>query len=183
MAKQFDALSEAHQDFIAAQHIFFCGTATADGRVNVSPKGMDALRVLGPNRIVWLNLTGSGNETAGHLRQIPRMTLMWCSFTKRPLIMRAYGTARAVHLSDPDWGAMIAHFSAPLGARQVFDLSIDLVQTSCGYAVPFMDYAGERDTLTRSYGDKDDAGLRSYWELKNSKTIDGLPTGIEANLE
>lgn len=183
MAKQFDALSEAHQRFIAEQHIFFCGTAAAEGRVNISPKGMDALRVLGPNRIVWLNLTGSGNETAGHLRQIPRMTLMWCSFTKRPQIMRAYGTARAVHMNDPDWAALIAHFGDRLGARQIFDLAIDLVQTSCGYAVPFMDYTGERDTLTRSYGDDDDAAFRTYWETRNGQTIDGLPTGIEANLE
>lgn len=97
MATQFPALTDPLTKFITAQHIFFCATAGPSGRVNVSPKGMDSLRVLGPNRIVWRNLTGSGNETAGHLAQINRMTLMWCGFEAKPMILRAYGTATTLH--------------------------------------------------------------------------------------
>lgn len=183
MAKIFDALSEAHQRFIEEQHIFFCGTAAAEGRVNVSPKGMDSLRVTGPNRILWLNFTGSGNETAGHIARIPRMTLMWCSFTKRPQILRTYGTARAIHRNDPGWEAAIAPFGDRLGARQVFEQQVTAVQTSCGYSIPFMDFAGDRDTLTRWAEDRGEAGVRDYWDTRNRETIDGWPTGVEANLE
>lgn len=183
MAKFFDALTEAHQRFIVDQHIFFCGTAAEEGRVNVSPKGMDSLRVIAPDRILWLNLTGSGNETAGHVARVSRMTLMWCSFTARPQILRTYGEARAIHRTDPDWDSAIAAFGDRLGARQVFEQRITAVQTSCGYSIPFMDFAGDRDTLTRWAEDKGDSGLRDYWGSRNSETIDGLPTGIEGNLE
>ncbi|MDD9738636.1 pyridoxamine 5'-phosphate oxidase family protein [Marinovum sp. SP66] len=182
MGKQFEALSNAHRDFIAAQHMFFCGTAAAEGRVNISPKGMDSLRVLGPNRIVWLNMTGSGNETVGHLARDPRMTLMWCSFDKRPQILRTYGRARTLHRDAADWDDMIARFGDRLGARQIYDLSIDMVQTSCGYSIPFMDFTGERDTLTRWGEDRGAEGIRDYWASRNRETIDGLPTGIDANL-
>lgn len=178
MAKQFDRIEDPHRAFIEAQHIFFVGTAAETGRVNVSPKGMDSLRVLGPNRIAWRNLTGSGNETAGHLARINRMTLMWCGFEKRPLILRAYGTARTVHPRDADWEALNGLFAADIGARQVYDMTVEMVQTSCGYAVPFMDYAGERDTLRHWTDDKGEDGIHAYWSDTNAETIDGLPTGI-----
>ncbi len=178
MGKQFEALEEAHQRFIADQHMFFTATAAPDGRVNVSPKGMDSLRVLGPNRILWMNLTGSGNETAGHLLESPRMTLMWCSFTKRPMILRAYGTAQTIHPGDPDWAELSAHFPAHRSARQIYDVDIEMVQTSCGYAVPFMEYAGERPTMQHWVDNKSDAEIEAYWTDRNSKTIDGKPTGL-----
>lgn len=178
MAKQFDHIEDDHRRFIEDQHIFFVGTAAPDGRVNVSPKGMESLRVLGPNRIAWLNLTGSGNESAGHLRESPRMTLMWCSFTTRPLILRAYGTARAIHEGDADWDEMTALFPAQRSARQVFDMQVDMVQTSCGYAVPFMDYVDERDTMPKWVAARSDADLRQYWIDKNATTLDGRPTGV-----
>jgi len=181
VAKQFPGLSDEHRAFVADQHIYFVASAAADGRVNLSPKGMDSLRVLGPNRLIWLNLTGSGNETAAHLLQNPRMTVMWCSFTTRPMILRAYGVARALHVTDPGFGELAAQFGAVPGMRQVFDMQVDLVQTSCGYAVPFMDYAAERPTLRTWAEDKGDA-LPAYWDEKNRQSIDGLPTGIEANL-
>lgn len=181
MAKRFDALGADHIAFIEAQHMFFTGSAAATGRVNISPKGMDTLRVLGPNRIAFLNLTGSGNETAGHLREDPRLTLMWCGFEKRPLILRCYGSARMIQHSDPDWSAMLELFPDLPGARQICDVKIDMVQSSCGYAVPFMDYAGERDTLRHWAEDKGYDGLRAYWAEKNAETLDGRPTGIEAD--
>lgn len=180
MARQFDRLEDSHIRFIAAQPVFFVATAAAEGRVNLSPKGMDSLRVPAPARIVWMNLTGSGNETAGHLRQSPRMTLMWCSFTTKPLILRAYGTARAVHRNDADWAALAAPFAPRPENRQVIEMAVELVQTSCGYAVPLMDLRAERDTLARWSDDKGPDGLRAYWADTNARTLDGAPTGIEA---
>ncbi len=178
MAKQFDTLQDDHIRFIEAQQMFFTGSAGPEGRVNVSPKGMDSLRVLGPDRILWLNLTGSGNETAGHLAENPRMTLMWCSFTTRPLILRTYGTARGTWRDTEGWDALAAHFPAHHGARQIYDVTIDLVQTSCGYAVPFMDFREHRDTLEKWADQRSDADLRAYWAEKNARTLDGKPTGL-----
>src|SRR6476661_9697368 len=147
MAKQFASLEAPHVALIEESAIFFVATAAEDGHVNLSPKGRDSVRVAGPNRILWRNLTGSGNETAAHLRRVNRMTLMWCSFTTRPVILRAYGTASVTHAGEPGWEDLNALFPPDLGARQVFDVAVDLVQTSCGYAVPFMDFRAERDTL------------------------------------
>ena len=178
MGKRFDRLDPDHIAFIEAQHIYFTASAAPEGRVNVSPKGMDSLRVMGPDRVIWLNLTGSGNETAGHLLQSPRVTLMWCSFGKRPMILRAYGTARTTHGGDPGWDALATHFPAYRGARQIFDMRIELVQTSCGYAVPYMDFAGDRDTLTKWADAKTEDDIREYWRDRNSVTLDGEPTGV-----
>ncbi|NNK78084.1 MAG: pyridoxamine 5'-phosphate oxidase family protein [Litoreibacter sp.] len=180
MAKHYPEISDAHREFVEAQHIFFSGSAAPEGRVNVSPKGMDSLRILGPNRVLWLNLTGSGNETAAHLTEDPRMTLMWCSFSKRPLILRMYGTAHAVHRTDARWEELYALFPSSVGARQIFDMTVDLVQTSCGYAVPFMEFAGERDTLTHWNEDKGAEGIEKFWAEKNAETLDGKPTDILA---
>ncbi|WP_377189898.1 pyridoxamine 5'-phosphate oxidase family protein [Ruegeria meonggei] len=176
MAKQFPELDDAQRKFIEEQHMFFVGTAGTEGRVNISPKGMDSLRVLGPNRIAWMNLTGSGNETAGHLLEVNRMTLMWCSFTTRPLILRTYGTARTVHVGDEGWDELAALFPTHRSARQVYDLEIDLVQTSCGYAVPFMEYQSERDTMQKWVDGKSDDQIQAYWTDRNHQTIDGKPT-------
>jgi len=178
MAKQFECIEDVHRKFIEEQHLFFVGSAAAEGRVNVSPKGMDSLRVMDGNRVVWLNITGSGNETAGHLLENPRMTLMWCSFTKRPLILRLYGTARTFHRTDAGWDERAGLFRAHRGARQIYDVTVDLVQTSCGYAVPFLDFAGDRDTLDKWTDDKSDEELHDYWQTRNTRTIDGKPTGM-----
>ncbi len=178
MAKQFPAFEPAHQTFVADQPIYFVATAAPDGHVNVSPKGRDSLRILGPNRLVWRNLTGSGNETAAHLLRANRMTVMWCSFTTRPLILRAYGTATVTHKGEPDWDDLDALFPPDLGARQVFDMAVDLVQTSCGYAVPFMDFRAERDTLEKWAEDKGEDGVEAYWQQRNRQSIDGFPTGL-----
>ena len=179
MGTQYGALSDQHIAFIEKQHLFFSGTAAPEGKVNISPKGMDSLRVLGPNRILWRNFTGSGNETAGHLAQSDRMTLMWCSFTKQPMILRAYGSARTIHPRDADWGTLAAHFPDQLGMRQLYDMKVEMVQKSCGYAVPFFEHTAERDTLKHWADDKGDEGIRAYWSERNSRTLDGLPTGID----
>jgi hypothetical protein len=178
MAHQFPGLDETLIKFIAAQHVFFCGTAAADGRVNISPKGMDSLRVLGSNRILWRNLTGSGNETAGHLAQVNRMTLMWCSFSAKPMILRAFGTARTLHPRDAGFADLNSEFPQAEAVRQIYDMSVDLVQTSCGYAVPFMEFAGEREVLSTWAANKGPDGIAAFWETRNQHTIDGAPTHI-----
>ncbi|ETA52931.1 pyridoxamine 5'-phosphate oxidase family protein [Ponticoccus alexandrii] len=183
MAKQFPALTEDHRSFIAAQPLFFVGSAADTGRVNVSPKGMDSLRVMGPNRILWRNLTGSGNETAGHLARVNRITLMWCSFETRPLILRAYGSATVLHAQEPGFAEQDALFPPDPGARQVYDVAVDLVQTSCGYAVPFMDFVEDRRVLEGWAEKKGPDGVRAYWAEKNTATIDGFDTRLPADAD
>ena len=178
MGTQFSELNDTHQNFIKEQHLFFVGSAAETGRVNISPKGMDSLRVLGPNRIAWRNLTGSGNETAGHLRRVNRITLMWCSFEQRPLILRTYGTAQTLHPRDTGFDELNALFPASHGARQIYDVAIEMVQSSCGYAVPFFDHKGDRDVLANWAETKGADGVEAYWKDRNQKTIDGLPTGV-----
>lgn len=180
MGKRFEALTEHHGEFIARQKMFFVATASVDGRVNLSPKGSDSFRVLGPNRVVWLNLTGSGNETAAHLREVPRMTVMFCSFEGEPLILRLYGTARAIHPGEGNWADFVGLFPPAVGARQVIELDVDLVQTSCGFSVPLYAYQGERTLLTDWAERRGPEGIRTYWKEKNSLSLDGKPTGIEA---
>ena len=182
MAKQFKGFDEDHQAFVKELPIYFVASSAPDARINLSPKGMDSLRVLGPNRLIWLNLTGSGIETAAHLALDPRMTVMWCSFGLRPLILRAYGVARTIHRADADWAGLAAHFPDLPGARQIYDMQVDLVQTSCGYAVPLMDLKDERPTLRTWAEGQGQSGLATYWDTRNRQSIDGLPTGIEANL-
>ncbi|MBB2893128.1 pyridoxamine 5'-phosphate oxidase family protein [Flexivirga oryzae] len=178
MATQYPEISDQFRGFIEEQHLFFVGTAARDGRVNVSPKGLDSLRVLGPDRVVWLNGTGSGNETAAHLLDTPRMTLMFCSFTRTPIVLRLYGAARVLHRRDPEWDELIDLFPPMRGARNIFDLRVELVQKSCGYGVPLFDFQEDR-TLMDSWAAKKGAdGLATYQRDTNQRSIDGLPTGL-----
>lgn len=178
MGKQLPHLNDHLTSFISRQHLFFVATAPAEGRVNCSPKGMDALRVLSPNRIAWLNVTGSGNETAAHVLENERMTLMWCAFDGAPLILRAYGKARTVHPGDADWEPLSVHFPPLPGARQIFDLEIEMVQTSCGMAVPLMGFSEDRRLLIDWAEKKSKQELEDYWVEKNTVSLDGLRTGI-----
>lgn len=181
MGKRYDEISAALQTFIAQQKIFFVGTATDSSRVNISPKGMDSLRVLDANRVIWLNVTGSGNETAAHVQTHPRMTIMFAAFDGAPMILRLYGTARVTHYNDTEWDALYSHFPANTGARQIFDMQIDLVQTSCGMSVPFFDYVEEREQLNQWAAKKGENGIRDYWQEKNRFSLDGMPTGMADN--
>lgn len=179
MGKRYEELDGTLQEFILRQKVFFVGTAARDGRVNVSPKGLDTLRIFDPNRVIWLNLTGSGNETAAHLLDNDRMTLMFCAFEGDPTILRLYGRARAIHPRDPDWDGLIKRFPALPGVRQLIDMSVDFAQTSCGMGVPLLDYAGERGALERWAERKGEDGIRRYWHERNRLSLDGRPTGIE----
>lgn len=178
MGKQYTQLTEHLTDFITRQKMFFVGTAAADGRVNVSPKGMDTLRVAAPDRVLWLNLTGSGNETAAHLREQPRITLMFCAFEGDPLILRLYGQGRALHPRNAEWNTLLPLFPEMRGSRQIVDVTIDLVQTSCGMGVPFLDFKAQRDQLEKWAEKKGPQGVRQYWEEKNQLSLDGKPTEI-----
>ncbi len=160
---------------IAAQPVFFVATAAAEGRINLSPKGYDALRVLSPTRVAYLDLGGSGNETHAHLAADGRITLMFCNFQQPALILRIYGRGRAVLPQDPDWDAMAAHFTLMPGTRQIFDIAVESVQSSCGWGVPFMTLEGERDTLKKYHRQFDPDAWAAKMALRTS-SIDGLPT-------
>ncbi len=178
MGTKFTEISENHATFIQNQHMFFVATAASDGRVNLSPKGMDTLRVLGPNQVVWLNVTGSGNETAAHLRELNRITLMFCEFEGDPKILRLYGHAQVYHPNDPEWNDLLALFPTVPGARQAIDVNVEIVQTSCGKGVPYYTYVGPRDHLNEWAERKGSDGIRKYWEQKNRVSLDGKETGI-----
>lgn len=176
--EQFTELDSKHIEFINQQSLFFVATAGAEGRINLSPKGLDSLSIANPNTVHWLNLTGSGNETAAHVLENQRMTMMFCSFAKQPLILRLYGQASMVYKGQSGWQELASLFPEHAGARQVFTLSIEMVQTSCGYAVPYYDFVGERNTLTNWTNKKSTIELDEYRREKNTQSIDGKDTGL-----
>ena len=176
MGKLFQTLEERHIEFIRQQPLFFVATAPKEGRINLSPKGLDALRVIDDQHILWLNLTGSGNETAAHLLEDSRMTLMFCSFGEKPLILRTYGRATALHPDDDAWSDPSPHFAENIGARQIISLTIELIHTSCGFGVPRMTFDGHRELLDQWIEKKGEQGIRDYWEEKNRISLDGNPT-------
>lgn len=178
MAKRYSEISDELADFIKNQKLFFVGTAAADGRVNISPKGMDTLKVVNANRVVWLNATGSGNETSAHVQENPRMTIMFAAFEGKPMILRLYGKAKVIHKKDAEWQELITLFNPVPGSRQIFDIDIDLVQTSCGMAVPLFDYLGERELLNELHNKLGEKRIEQYWTEKNQLSLDGKPTNI-----
>ncbi len=178
MGDRCEQLSEKHIEFINRQHLFFVGTAGCEGRVNVSPKGLDSLRVIDPSTVVWLNLTGSGNETAAHVLENQRMTLMFCSFEEKPLILRLYGQAEVIHPRDERWNELAALFPEYKSARQFFELHLDLVQNSCGFAVPYFEFQGDRPTLVDWAEPRSKDDIEAYWHLKNVHSLDGRNTGM-----
>ncbi len=178
MAAFFDALTDEHIAFVQAQPIFFVATApmSGEGHINCSPKGLDSFRVLSPTQVGYLDLTGSGNETAAHITENGRITFMFCSFDRAPLIFRIYGQGRVVTPNDADWTDLAPHFTDMPGARQIILCDVTSVQTSCGYAVPHMELVKERHTLTKWAASKDEDEMAAYRVKKNSVSIDGLPT-------
>ena len=183
MGQQFSEISDRNIQFINEQKIFFVGTATKDSRVNISPKGMDSFKVLGPNRVIWLNVTGSGNETSAHIQENNRMTVMFLAFDGSPNVLRLYGKAKVIHKNDKQWSSLLSHFNSLPGARQIFDLSVDLVQNSCGMSVPLYEYQADRCQLKDWATKQGNDGLEKYWEKKNQFSIDEIETNIlEKNL-
>lgn len=178
MGKQFSELSDKHIAFIDQQKLYFVGTAADSGSVNLSPKGGDSLRVISPTQIAWLNLTGSGNESAAHVLNNPRMTLMFCAFEGAPLILRAYGQASVLHNKDAEWKKYVSLFPESAAARQIFILDINMVQSSCGMSVPYFTYEGDREDLAKWSEKQGTEGIEKYWLKKNQKSIDGFESEI-----
>jgi hypothetical protein len=178
MATFFTELDQPLSDFIRRQLIFFVATAGGEGRVNCSPKGMDTLRVLNDKTVAYLDLTGSGSETSAHIRVDGRITIMFCSFSDKPLILRLYGRGEVVRENDSQWRDLIQHFTQLPGQRQIIVLHIESVQTSCGFAVPKMQLLEPRNMLIEWAEKKGDGGLSDYRAKKNRRSIDGLETGV-----
>jgi len=178
MSKFYNKITSRLQKFIEEQKIFFVATAPNSGRINLSPKGMDSFKVMNENRVLWLNVTGSGNETAAHLLENKRITIMFCSFEKVPNILRLYGKGKEIKPTDTTWDAIISLFPETPGTRQIFDITIDSAQTSCGMSIPFYEYKGERNDLNDWAKKQGKKGIKKYWENNNQKSIDGLPTNL-----
>ncbi|MEM9028143.1 MAG: pyridoxamine 5'-phosphate oxidase family protein [Pseudomonadota bacterium] len=180
MGQQFESIEAQHRSFIAQQKIFFVASAAANGRVNVSPKGMATLQVLGHNDVAYLDCTGSGSETRAHLlaSDDKRLTIMFCAFDGDPMILRLYGQAQSLMRGTPGYDALVGSFEEMPGARQIVRLAVDLVQTSCGMAVPLYDYKEDRSNLVRHWQARPPELLRKYWGLKNMTSIDGFDTGF-----
>jgi Pyridoxamine 5'-phosphate oxidase len=175
MAEFFDEVLAQHRAMIAAQPVFFVATAAAEGRINLSPKGYDCFRVLGPNRVAWLDLGGSGNETNAHLIADGRVTLMFCNFQQPAQILRIYGRGQPVLPWERGWDELATHFSLLPGTRQIFDIVVESVQTSCGYGVPQMTLERERSTLVKLHAQADPQEW-AYKHRTRRQSIDGLPT-------
>ncbi len=178
MSEFFTALNDTHRTFIARQPVFFVATAAEGARINLSPKGMDAFRVLGDNRVAYLDLGGSGNETHAHLAADGRITIMFCAFDNPALILRLYGRGQAVVAGTSDYDALAAHFPRLPGARQIFDIAIDSVQESCGWGVPRMTFEGERRTLVKYHAQQDPVE-RLARIAERTCSIDGLPVAVQ----
>jgi hypothetical protein len=178
MAKFYPDITPSLQDFIKEQKIFFTATAPPKGRINLSPKGIDTFRCLDNKTVAYLDLTGSGNETSAHLNEDSRMTIMFCSFSEKPLILRLYGQGKVIRPRDKQWESFYSFFHPVPGERQIIVLEVDSVQTSCGYGVPIYELKEERKTLIEWAKNKGKQGIPEYWKAKNLQSIDGLPTKL-----
>ena len=178
MAKFYPSLTPELIHFIEEQKMFFTATAPTEGRINLSPKGIDTFRCLNEQTVGYLDLTGSGNETSAHLEENGRMTIMFCSFSEKPLILRLYGQGKVIRPRDKKWGEFSDQFPTYEGERQIIILTVTSVQTSCGFGVPIYEHQKNRDTLIEWAKKKGETGIYDYWQQKNQESIDGLPTKL-----
>ncbi len=176
--KVYPEITPELAEWIAAQPLFFNATAplSKEGHINLSPRGLDSLRVIGPNEVVILDLTGSGNETAAQMTENGRITIMFCSFAGPPRILRLFGSGEVILPKNEKWQTLRAHFPADVpGVRQLFHVQVSRVQTSCGYGVPLMNFVAQRDDLLNWATKKGEEGILEYQEKNNTISIDGLP--------
>ncbi|MDQ6421750.1 pyridoxamine 5'-phosphate oxidase family protein [Paenibacillus sp. LHD-117] len=182
MGTAYESIRPEHEAFIREQYLFFVGTAAPDGHVNLSPKGHDVFRILSPNRVAYLDLTGSGNETSAHLTVADRITFMFVAFQGKPLILRFYGRGKVILPGSEQWEELAPLFELMPGHRQIIVADIDIAKTSCGFSVPFYSYDGERNTLLDWANNKGEEKLTEYRKLKNSTSMDGILTPIGESL-
>jgi hypothetical protein len=183
MGRVYDAISDELADFIFVQHMFFVATAPSghDGRVNLSPKGLDTFAILDANTVAYLDLTGSGVETIAHLRENGRITLMWCAFQGPPNIVRVHGRGEPVFRDDARFTELLGHFPDIdphlHGLRAIIVVSAELIRDTCGYAVPYMAYESDRELHGKRFAREDDASLDAYFTKKEhvATSLDGLP--------
>ena len=180
MARFFDSMQTQHKEFIQKQKIFFVASApmSAEGHVNLSPKGLDSFRILPDGRVAYMDIVGSGNETSAHLLENERITFMFCAFEGPPNILRLYGKGYTVLPKDEEWKQLASYFELRLSTRQIIVAQVHKVQTSCGFSVPLYDYTGERDHADKWALNKGVEGLEAYKMEKNRISQDGLPTAL-----
>jgi hypothetical protein len=180
MGKFFDSISDKHSAFIQEQKMFFTASAplSADGHINLSPKGTDSFRILTPTRVAYMDTIGSGNETSAHILENGRLTIMFCAFDGPPNILRLYGHGYTVLPGDDEWKQLAPHFTLLLNTRQIIVADVHKVQTSCGFSVPYYEYLGERDYMQPWAESKGVEGLEAYKHEKNRVSLDGLPTAL-----
>ncbi len=177
MGDLHEELDEKFPQFIGELRIYFTATPPGKGRISLSPKGLNTFLCLDIRTVAYLNLTGSGNETAAHLLENGRITIMFCSFTEKPMILRIYGKGRSVHRQDADWDSLMSHFEPMPGVRQIVVVDIDSVQTSCGAGVPLYEFAGERDGMLKWFEGSGEEAMEAYRQKVSMVSIDGKPTG------
>ncbi|HIG41056.1 MAG: pyridoxamine 5'-phosphate oxidase family protein [bacterium] len=177
MAKLYAQLDDKLIKFIESQHMFFIGTAplSGDGLVNLSPKGMDTLRILDEKTIAYLDLTGSGSETIAHLKQNGRFVLMFCSFTNKPMILRLHGKGVVLESDHSDYPALLKKFPERRGTRAIIKLSAERIADSCGWGVPEYEFVQERDTYTKYAANLSDEDFRKG-QIANARSLDDLPS-------
>ncbi len=178
MAKFYESINKRVKEFIEQQKMFFVATAPKEGRINLSPKGMDTFKILDDKKVAWLSVTGSGNETSAHLLENGRITIMFCAFNGAPNIVRIYGSAIEVLPGDEEWSQYISLFPELPGTRQIFLVNVETIQTSCGMSLPYYEYQGEREQLNDWAVGKGEDGINTYWEERNQVSIDGLKTKL-----
>lgn len=178
MAKFYDRLNDELKTFISEQKIFFTATAPLSGRINLSPKGIDTFCCIDRNTVAYLDLTGSGNETAAHLNENGRITIMFCSFNDQPLILRLYGRGEVISSQSDRFEQLHSLFTQIPGERQIILLNIESVQTSCGFGVPIYEFKEDRETLINWAANKGELGIKQYQRKNNLESIDGLPTKL-----
>jgi hypothetical protein len=180
LGKIYPAIDESLAQFIHAQKVFFVGSAPLDanGHVNLSPKGLDTLRVLDPSNVAYLDLTGSGIETIAHVKENGRIVLMFCAFEGPPRILRIHGRGRVVEPRQNEFSSLAAHFPEYNGTRAIIVVQVARISDSCGYGVPLLKYEGERSQLSAWASKLGPEGLHEYRMKKNRRSIDGI-AGLE----
>ena len=177
MSKQLESIDAGMAAWIAGQRMFFVSTAplSADGHINVSPKGGEAFRVLGPLEVAYQDYTGSGAETAAHVRENGRIVIMFCAFDGPPKIVRLHGHGTVLTPEHPKFSELSALFPPNPGTRAIMHITVERVSDSCGYSVPLYDFRSQRDVLDRWAENHGPEKLEAYRAAKNQQSIDGLP--------